>query len=110
LAECCFDTGLGASAEVPAVETAHAEFRDAVTLFGESASRVVVSVDHHRVDELMDAAKQANVPSSRIGHVGGDRIRIMVDGAATIDEALTAAERIWSNAIGIYFEAQRAIA
>src|SRR5688500_12270767 len=33
LAECCFDTGLGASAEVPAVETAHAEFRDVVTLF-----------------------------------------------------------------------------
>jgi phosphoribosylformylglycinamidine synthase subunit PurL len=110
LAECCFDTGLGASAEVPAVETAHAGFRNVVTLFGESASRVVVSVDHHRVDELMDAAKQANVPSSLIGSVGGDRIRIVVDGAAPIDEPLTAAERIWSNAIGIYFEARRAIA
>ena len=45
LAECCFDTGLGAVVDVAPVEAAVAAFADIATLFGESASRVVVSVD-----------------------------------------------------------------
>ena len=110
LAECCFDTGLGARAEVAAVDAATAEFRDIATVFGESASRVVVSVDPQMVDQLADLARQERVPAAIIGRVGGDRIRIVVDGRAVIDEPLAETERIWSNAIGGYFESQRAIA
>jgi phosphoribosylformylglycinamidine synthase len=110
LAECCFDTGLGASAEVPAVETPTPAFRTIATLFGESASRVIVSVDSRMTDELQELARRGNVPARVIGRVGGDRIRITVNGEAVIDESLESAERIWSRSIGERLESPRAVA
>ena len=110
LAECSFDTGLGASVDVPAVEAPTAAFRNIATLFGESASRVVVSVDPRTADELLDSARRENVPAAVVGLVGGDRIRIAVNGEAVIDESLESAERIWSGAIGGRLESPRAVA
>src|SRR4051812_21380607 len=52
IAESCFDTGgMGAEVDVPAVGADHELIAEA-TLFGESASRVVVSVEDRRADEL----------------------------------------------------------
>jgi hypothetical protein len=44
------------------------------------------------------------VPVSVIGRVGGNHIRLSVDGRIVIDEALGVAERMWSTAIDRYFE------
>jgi hypothetical protein len=44
------------------------------------------------------------VPAAVIGRVGGNAIRISIDGRIVIDEALDVAEQIWSRAIGKYFE------
>jgi phosphoribosylformylglycinamidine synthase len=109
LAECCFDTGLGAVAEVPGVDGASAEFRGIAALFGESASRAVVSVDPRWTNRLIDLARQEHVPASVIGRVGGDRIQIVSDGGV-IDEPLAKAEWIWSDAIRGSLESQRAVA
>ena len=46
----------------------------------------------------------------RIGVVGGDRIRVSVEGERVLDEPLAAAELIWSTAIEDYFERRRAVA
>jgi phosphoribosylformylglycinamidine synthase len=110
LAECCFDTGLGADVDVAAVDAAVTPFADTATLFGESASRAVVSVDKGRTAELEALAKEAGVPVAVIGRVGGSRIRIAIAGRGVIDEQLADVERLWSGAIGKYFESQRAIA
>jgi phosphoribosylformylglycinamidine synthase subunit PurL len=110
LAECCFDTPLGADVDVPAVDAAVAAFADTATLFGESASRVVVSVDKERTAELEAIAKEAGVPVAAIGRVGGSRIRVAIAGRAVIDEQRSDVERLWAGAIGQYFESQRAIA
>jgi len=110
LAESCFDTGLGAVVDVPAVEGAVASFADIATLFGESASRVVVSVDSARTAELEALATESDVPVDVIGRVGGSRIRIAIDGREVIDEPLADAERVWAGAIDHYFESRRAIA
>ncbi len=109
LAECCFDTELGTDADVSAV-AAEGAFGDIATLFGESASRVVVSVAANRTAELVALAAAAGVPATAIGRVGGDRIRISVEGRRLIDEPLREAERIWSTAIDGYFAPSRAIA
>jgi phosphoribosylformylglycinamidine synthase len=109
LAECCFDTALGAEADVPAVAM-EAGFADIATLFGESASRAVVSVQEDRAAELLALARKESVPARVIGRVGGARIRVAIDGRAVLDEPLADAERAWSEAIGQYFESQRAIA
>jgi phosphoribosylformylglycinamidine synthase len=110
VAECCFDTGLGAEIDVAAVETATPALGDVATLFGESASRVVVSVSAARAAELVALARTHGVPATAIGLVAGDRIRIAIAGRNVIDTPLIDAERIWSTAIDRFFESQRAIA
>ena len=110
LAECCFDTGLGADVDVPAVDAAVTPFADTGTLFGESASRAVVSVDNGRTAELEALAKEAGVPVAVIGRVGGSRIHVAIAGRGVIDDQLADVERLWADAIGRYFESQRAIA
>jgi phosphoribosylformylglycinamidine synthase len=110
LAECCFDSGLGTLADLPAVDVDAADFCDISTLFNESASRVVVSVDPQATERLVQLAEKRSVPARVIGRVGGDRIRIGIDGRVVIDEPVVGAERIWADTIGAYFESQRAIA
>jgi phosphoribosylformylglycinamidine synthase len=131
LAECCFDSSggdLSAVARSAKAEAAGAKaaahgvdvdlqavaaataWRDVATLFGESASRAVVSVTPHQVDRLLAMAAAVNLPAARIGSVGGDRIRISIEGRRVLDEPLDAAERIWSTAIESYFERRRAVA
>jgi len=85
-------------------------FTDVATMFGESASRVVVSVRAGDVDELLGRARKAGVAATQAGTVGGDRIRLSIAGRIVIDEPLSDAQEIWSNAIGSHFEKQRAIA
>jgi len=110
LAECCFDVGLGIDVDVPGVETTSAGYQDIATLFGESASRAVISVAPDRAADLLALAAAEGVTATMLGTVGGDRIGISIDGRRALDEPLAAAERIWSSAIGAYFERKRAIA
>ena len=109
LAECCFGTLLGAAADIPGLDVA-GELGDVAVLFGESASRVIVSVDAGRAAELQALASDAGVPAAVVGRVGSDRIRIAVAGRVVIDEALADVEPLWSEAIGHYFETPRAVA
>ncbi len=108
LAECCFDTSLGAEVDLPVVKTAMLGFRDTSVLFGESASRVIVSIAADRVAELQAVAADVGVPVATVGRVGGDRFRVSVAGRSVLDEPLVAAERLWSCAIGNYFESAHA--
>ena len=110
LGECCFDTGLGATVEIASVTAAESPLADVAALFGESASRVIVSVAPASVADLLARASVHGVPAAQIGSVGGNRIRISVGGRATLDEPLADAETIWSNALDQYFERSRAIA
>ncbi|OGW51440.1 MAG: hypothetical protein A2V62_04125 [Nitrospirae bacterium RBG_19FT_COMBO_58_9] len=52
--------------------------RDAL-LFGESQSRVVLSVKSELVDQVLKRAGDAGVPAMKIGTVGGDRLVIDVE-------------------------------
>jgi phosphoribosylformylglycinamidine synthase len=105
LAECTFDNGgLGVTANVTAVtdeptgDQASALEVNA-SLFGESASRIVVSVPSRHLDSVMAAAKTADVTASEIGRVGGGRIRLSVSGQLAIDSAVASAETAWATAI-----------
>ena len=109
VAECCFDTGLGVEVGTPGTN-ADEMWRDVMTLFGESASRVVVSVEPRYASEFLHRAADAGVPAMDIGRVGGERIRMSVDGRVVLDAALGEIERLWSSAIGNYFERSRAVA
>jgi phosphoribosylformylglycinamidine synthase subunit PurL len=110
LAECCFDTQLGVSTDLPGVDDAPAKYREIAALFSESASRVVVSVAPAQVAILTAMAQKAGVPATVIGRVGGNRIQIAVEGTRVVDELVSDAERIWATSIETWFEERRAIA
>jgi phosphoribosylformylglycinamidine synthase len=105
LAECCFDTaGIGAELSLDAVTVArNPQVNAAAALFGESASRAIVSIAPDVVTEVLQRAAAAGVPARVLGETGGNRLRISVGGAVAIDESLDTAERVWSTAIDQYF-------
>jgi phosphoribosylformylglycinamidine synthase len=99
LSECCFGAGIGADVDVPAAASDGGVDRLAATLFGESATRVLVSVAPERTAEVLAQAKAAGVPAARIGRTGGTAIRIAVDGRVAIECAASDAEARWSSSL-----------
>jgi len=104
LAECAFDSGgIGCSVDVP-----EAASRLDATLFGESASRVVVSAKPQDTATLIQLAAELGVPAQIIGTTGGSRITITVAGGAAIDCSITDAYDAWSSALERYFAGRAA--
>jgi phosphoribosylformylglycinamidine synthase subunit PurL len=99
LAECCFGTTMGVTADLTGIGDVPTAFRRHATLFGESASRIVVSTPAANLGRLLAAARDAGVPAQAIGKTGGDRITIAVDGDRAIDVSATEAETVWATAI-----------
>ncbi len=76
LAECCVSAPgvrLGA-----VVECVHSGIRRDAVLFGESQSRVILSVTPEHRDAVLAAARSHGVPAAVIGKVGGERLTINV--------------------------------
>jgi phosphoribosylformylglycinamidine synthase len=105
LAETCFDTG-GIGAEVAIPETPVAtdgRVNQAAALFGESASRVVVSAALDRVADLLQVAAAHGVPASVIGQTGGNLLRVSVGGEMAIDVPVGEIEHVWATSLDAYF-------
>jgi phosphoribosylformylglycinamidine synthase len=101
LAECCFGTlGAGAEVSIEGVTVGvDSRLNDAAALFGESASRVVVSATSDSLTEVLQRAAAAQVPARVIGETGGNRLRISVAGRIVVDVLVDDAEQAWSTAI-----------
>jgi len=105
LAESCFDSGgMGVEISIESTEVSSDQYlNDAAALFGESASRIVVSTAADDITRVLELAAAANIPARVIGQTGGNRLRIATGGRVTIDMATDDAERAWSAAIESYF-------
>jgi phosphoribosylformylglycinamidine synthase subunit PurL len=101
LAECCFDTGgIGAEVALEAVQVSSRRgINEVAALFGESASRVVVSATLADVADVLAQAAAAGVPARVVGQTGGSQLRVAVGGRTVIDLTIDDAERVWSTAI-----------
>jgi phosphoribosylformylglycinamidine synthase len=101
VAECCFETGgIGAEVSIETTRVARDEtINTAAALFGESASRVVVSVRPDDVTVVLERAAATEVPARVIGQTGGNLLRMAVGGQVVTDLQVDEAERIWSTAI-----------
>lgn len=101
LAECCFDTeGVGVDVLIKYSEVSSREaVNDAATLFGESASRVVISAPEGSVGSILKQAAAASIPAAVIGRVGGNRIRIGTTTRTLVDVSVAEAERAWGAAL-----------
>jgi phosphoribosylformylglycinamidine synthase len=99
LAECCFGTAFGVAVDVPPVADGPEAFRWNATLFGESASRIVVSAAPAELERLLSLARAEGVPAAVIGETGGDRVTLKVGGQVVVDELAAEAEARWATAI-----------
>jgi phosphoribosylformylglycinamidine synthase len=109
LAECCFDTGgVGADVDLGLVDPADNGDGVIATLFGESASRVIVGVAPARTSTLLASAVAAGVPAARIGQTGGSTLRIAIAGEVVVEVPVTAAESPWSGSLKAWLEGRAA--
>ena len=93
LAESCFlgeEPGLGADLQLDALGPA---LRDDVLLFAESGARMLVTMrEPARLEEL---CRRHGLPLFRLGHVGGDHLRIVRAGRTLIDESVGRLNEAW---------------
>lgn len=94
LAESCISGNLGANIELSA-----GGLRPDVALFSESQSRIILTSAPDRAEELKAAVAAYGVPAEIIGTVGGERLRVALDGSAALDEAVSELKTIWEDAI-----------
>ena len=94
LAEKAFVKGVGARVSL-ASGGLPAEF----TLFGEDASRIVVSCDPGQVSRIKDVAEQFGIAADVIGETGGDRLEIALDGQLVISAAVAELSASYEGAL-----------
>ncbi|MCD6452181.1 MAG: phosphoribosylformylglycinamidine synthase subunit PurL [Acidobacteria bacterium] len=95
LAECGFlPSGevLGAEVELPSPS-----FRADGLLFGESQSRVIISLPRENLGEAFKLAEEKRIPLEVIGRVGGKRLRIASGGRILIDTGLSFLRKGWEE-------------
>ncbi|MEI7820925.1 MAG: phosphoribosylformylglycinamidine synthase subunit PurL [Verrucomicrobiota bacterium] len=84
LTESCIGGKLGATVELPsgpALDKYPTHAARAALLFGESQSRIILGVAPENAARVLAALAAANIPHSRLGTVGGDKLSITAHGA-----------------------------
>jgi phosphoribosylformylglycinamidine synthase subunit PurL len=72
---------------------------DAAWCFGESASRVVLSVAPELTADLLGRAARRGVPAAVLGEAGGTSLRVDGPAGPVLEVALDDAARAWRGAI-----------
>ncbi|HZX48825.1 MAG TPA: AIR synthase related protein, partial [Nitrospirota bacterium] len=100
LAGCCMQSedkkNIGAEIELKD------EIRVDALLFGETQSRIIITVSPERVKEFEDVAVSMGTPVTVIGKVGGENLVIRHGSAAVIDMSVDLMADVWRKAIPGY--------
>ncbi len=108
LAECCMmadpPAGGGKAPWIGAAVRVPFPARKDLVLFGEDASRIVVSLPHASLERLEAIARECGAPVVRLGAVGGDRLEI--DGALSV--AVADLARAWRDGLPRVLRRERA--
>jgi phosphoribosylformylglycinamidine synthase subunit PurL len=94
LVESALPGGVGLSVRLPRQELA-LEF----VLFGEDASRVVVSCDPINLPRIQQVAEEFGVFADVLGETGSDRVEIAVDGEAVISAGVAELREAYEGAL-----------
>ncbi|HTV01512.1 MAG TPA: AIR synthase-related protein, partial [Luteitalea sp.] len=100
LAEATFgDARVGATVELTAVTGPAGVPVDHVTLFSESAGRVLLAVQPGDLATVLDRTAAAGVTATVIGKTGGETLEIRIDQQATIVAAVGELHAVWAQAL-----------
>ncbi len=94
LAECGFADGIGARVDLNSNGLVP-EF----VLFGEDASRVLISCDPQNAKRIQQLAVQYGLSAEPIGNTGPDQLEIQVDGKAAVKASVSELREAWANAL-----------
>jgi phosphoribosylformylglycinamidine synthase len=94
IAECGFRNQVGARLELNG-----GELPRECLLFGEDASRVVVSCDPQQVPRIKEVAKKYGVAANLIGATIADNLEIAVDGKAVVSVPVRELREAWATAL-----------
>jgi phosphoribosylformylglycinamidine synthase subunit PurL len=108
LAESCFSSyrhpSIGARIDL----TGHKEpsnTKDATALlFGESPSRIILSVKPRHIERVKEIARQSGADCSVIGVVGGDQLSMNCEGETLIEIPVESLEELWRGALPRYLD------
>jgi phosphoribosylformylglycinamidine synthase len=92
LAECCLAGGLGAQIKLDGT------IRPSALLFGETQSRIIVSISRDKLDQVKEVTQRYGVPLSKLGVVQGKSLVINGD-SFTINLTLNEIEAKYKGAI-----------
>lgn len=98
LAECCFAGEQGVKGAVVDLSAGGRVRRDAL-LFGETQSRILLSLPAKNLDRLEQIAAAHGAPLTMIGRVGGERLSVSCGGEPLIDLAIPPLEVEWREVI-----------
>jgi phosphoribosylformylglycinamidine synthase len=103
LAESCFSSyrrhAIGARIDLSQY-TKQNPLNDRVALlFGESPSRIILSVKPEHIDPVKEIARQNGVICVVIGEVAGHQLSILRDGEALIETPVESLEELWRSAL-----------
>lgn len=96
LAESCFSS-LGREAVGAEISLEANGLSEAALLFGETPSRIIISFAADRLGDVEKAVGDA--PFKVIGKVTGTNLKVSVDGAVAINEAVSELESGWKNSL-----------
>jgi phosphoribosylformylglycinamidine synthase subunit II (EC 6.3.5.3) len=100
LAECCIAGEIGGKVNLTAeMIQSPITGRYSPILFGETASRIVVTVEASKLPELSAIAEEQNCPMFVLGEVGGEELVIAFGGKELIREEVKNLKAVWSTAL-----------
>jgi phosphoribosylformylglycinamidine synthase subunit PurL len=94
LAESAFPRLVGAEIDL----NSHGLFAEAL-LFGETASRVIISCDPTKASIIQKIAVQWGVRADRIGHTIPEKLVVKIDGKVSVSAAVSELKQIWDTAL-----------
>jgi phosphoribosylformylglycinamidine synthase subunit PurL len=117
IAECCFSSyrrdAIGceislSGLDVPVGESGLSSPEDALSsaalLFAETPSRIILSTEDTNVAQILQVARENDVPATVIGRTRGERIKVDLDGERIIDLAVTEVEHAWRGNLAQTFQ------
>jgi phosphoribosylformylglycinamidine synthase len=104
LAESCFSSlareAIGADVDL------NGDIGPTALLFSESPSRIVISFDAADAHTVQEIAERNNAPFAIIGRVGGNDLKITVDGAEIVAASISKLEEVWRTALSSKLQAE----
>jgi phosphoribosylformylglycinamidine synthase II len=83
------------------------DIRPDAILFGESQSRILLTVRPENTARILEIAATRAVPAKVVGTTGGAALKVRVGGKLLVDLPVAEARRLWMDAIPGYFAASK---